>query len=117
MKTEKTTITDTVYVFAEAKSEYQLENLEPGELPFNYTVKSYDLGSESSVRIMEAPVTLVIPDGIDLTLECIKNLEEKIEVIQKKADKEIQDIRDRIRNLALIEYKPVPEPEDSSDSA
>lgn len=106
MKTEKQTITRNVYVYAEAKSKYQIEKLEPGELPFDYKVKGYDYGDESSVRIMEQPISIVIPEGIDITLECVKNLQEKIDAIRKESAKQIKDLEDRIRSLTLIEYKP-----------
>lgn len=106
MKTEAETIERTVYVFAEAKSQHQLDNLDPGELPFEYKVKQYDYGDESCVRVHEQQISVHIPAGIDLTLECVKNLEEKIVSVQKNADDEIADLRTRIKALALIEYKP-----------
>jgi hypothetical protein len=106
MKTKAEAIDRTVYVFAEAKTPHQLENLSPGELPFEYRVKQYDYGDESSVRVHEQKITVHIPGGIDLTLECVKNLEEKIIDVQKTADADIQDLRARIKALALIEYKP-----------
>lgn len=106
MKTTKENIERTVYVFAEAKTQYELENLEAGELPFTYKVKQYDYGDESSVRIMEQPIILTIPEGIDITLECVKNLEEKIVALEADCKKEVAELRERIRSLALIEYKP-----------
>ena len=106
MKTEAETIERTVYVFAEAKTKHQLDNLAPGELPFEYKVKQYDYGDESSVRVHEQEISVHIPAGIDLTLECVRNLEEKIICVQKDADAEIADLRQRIKALALIEYKP-----------
>lgn len=106
MKTECETINRTVYVYAQAKSKYQLESLEPGELPFDYIVKGYDYGDESCVRITEVPVAITIPAGIDITVECIKNLQEKIDAVRKQAEKDIKELEERIRNLALIEYRP-----------
>jgi len=112
MKTTKENIERTVYVFAEAKTSYELENLEVGELPFTYKVKQYDYGDESCVRIMEQAIILTIPEGIDITLECVKNLEEKILALEAECVKEVAELRERIRNLALIEYKPDATPED-----
>lgn len=106
MKTTEETIQRPVYVFAEAKTEYQLDNLEPGELPYDYKVKSFDYGDEGSVRIMEQEILIKIPAGIDITMECIRNLEEKIVAVEKKADEEVANLRKRIKALALIEYKP-----------
>ena len=106
MKTKKQVIEREVFVFAEAKTQYELDNLRSDELPFKYIVKAYDYGDETCIRIMEQPVLITIPDGIDITLECIKNLEEKITAIQEEADKDIKDLRERIRSLALIEYQP-----------
>lgn len=109
MKTERQTITRNVYVFAEAKSKYQIEKLNPGELPFEYIIKAYDYGDEKCVRIMEQPVSIVIPEGIDITLECVKNLQEKIDAIRKDSAKQIKELEERIRALTLIEYKPDPD--------
>ena len=46
MKTEETVVKGTMYVFATPKSAYLIENLEPGELPYTYDLKSYDYESE-----------------------------------------------------------------------
>jgi hypothetical protein len=115
MKTTKQTITRNIYVFAEAKTKYQLKNLAPGELPFDYKLKAYDYGDESCVRIMEQPISVVIPEGIDITLECVKNLQEKIDAIRKDSAERIKELEERIRNLTLIEYRPVNDGDDSSD--
>ena len=106
MKTTKQVINSTVYLFADAKSQYCIDNLQPGELPFEYEVRSYDYGNETCVRLMEFPITLTVPEGIDITLECIKNLKEKIVAVQDAADLEIADLNERIRGLALIEHQP-----------
>lgn len=117
MKTEKTTLNRDVYIFAEAKSKYQIENLEPGELPFEYKVKSYDYGDESCVRIMELPIVVQIPEGIDITLECVKNLQEKIEAVRKQAASDIKDLEERIKALTLIEYQPQMETSDECNTS
>lgn len=106
MKTKNETITRNIYVYAQALGKYQLENLAPGELPFKYEVKGYDYGDETQVRILEVPVTIHIPAGIDVTVECIKNLQEKIDAVRKQAEKDIKNLEERIRSLALIEYRP-----------
>jgi len=106
MKTEKTTVTGTIYVFAKAKSDYVLENLEPGELPFTYEIKSYDYGDESCVRLHEQQISITVPDGIDITMECVKNLNERIEAVEEKAKRDVADLQARIKAIALIEYKP-----------
>lgn len=108
MKTEAQNFRATVYVYAKAKSKYQLENLDPGELPFDYDVRGYDYGDESCVRIMEHEILVPIPGGIDITQECIKNLKEKINAVEKQAKEDVKDLEERIRNLALIEYRPEP---------
>ena len=105
MKTKSESIVATVYVYAKAKSQWQLENLKPDEMPFDYHVKDYDYGDESSVRIMEQEITLNIPADIDITAACISNLQEQIVAIRQKASKEIEDLSQRIRDLSLIEYK------------
>lgn len=109
MKTEETRVDGAMYVFATAKSSYELDNLEPGELPFTYELKSYDYGDENCVRVHEIPVTGLVPAGIDITIACIKNLEEKIEALEKECAKEVEKLRVRIKALALIEFKPVVE--------
>lgn len=114
MKTIKQNIERNVFVYAQARTSYELENMEPGELPFTYRVKEFDYGDENCVRILEQAVLIAIPAGIDLTIECMKNLEEKIVAVQKDADDEIKDLRGRISALALIEYKPQENTDDTT---
>lgn len=114
MKTKQENLRTTVYVYAQAKSKYQIEQMKPGELPWEYRVKDFDYGDESSVRIMEHEILIPIPADIDVTTKCIENLKEKINAVQKQAEEDIQDLNDRIRNLALIEYRPE-EPVDGTD--
>ena len=106
MKTKRTQVEGTMYVFAKAKSDYQLDNLDPGELPFEYVLKSYDYGDEDCVRLHEFPVSDYLPEGIDITLKCVENLREQIVAIEKTTAIKIRDLEKRIRHLALIEYKP-----------
>jgi len=108
MKTQRTLVEGTMFVFAKAKSEYELDNLEPGDLPFKYELKSYDYGDEDCVRLHEFAVSDYVPDGIDITLKCIENLKEQITVIEEDAKKAVKKLEDRIKALALIEYKPEP---------
>lgn len=109
MKTTQETIRTTVYVYAQPKTKYQLENLAEGELPFTYHVKDYDYGDETSVRIMEHEILLPIPAGIDITAQCILNLKEKINAVKKQAEDDVADLNQRIRDLSLLEYKPDPD--------
>jgi hypothetical protein len=106
MITDLERITRTVYVYAKAKTKFQIERLDPDESPFEYVVKDYDYGDESQVRIMEVDVDIIIPSGIDLTRACIENLREKIGAVEKEAKEKVADLEDRIRKLALIEYRP-----------
>ena len=106
MKTERTKVEGTMYVFAKAKSEYQLKNLETDELPFQYVLKSYDYGDEDCVRLHEFEVSDYLPEGIDITLKCVENLKEQIIAVEQKAKKDIADLNARIKALALIEYRP-----------
>lgn len=109
MKTKKESLRTTVYVYAKPKTKWEIEQLKPGELPWEYRVKDFDYGDESSVRIMEHEILIPIPDGIDITSQCILNLKEKIVAVQKQAEDDIKDLNDRISRLALIEYQPEPE--------
>jgi hypothetical protein len=104
MKTNRETIKTKVYIYAEPKSKYQIENLQEGEALWTYRVKDYDYGDETSVRIMSKEIIVDVPDGIDITTRCISNLQEKIIAVQKQANKDVEDLRDRISKLALIEY-------------
>jgi hypothetical protein len=106
VKTTEETIRATVYVYARAKTPYQLENLSEGELPYDYHVKDYDYGDESSVRICAQDILLQIPAGIDVTQKCIENLKEKIRAVEEQAKKDIEDLNKRIRDLSLIEFQP-----------
>lgn len=106
MKTDGRTITSKVYIFAEMKTNWELDHLEDGGLPFKFRVKDFDYGNENCVRIMEYEVDIPIPAGIDLTEKCIENLREKIRAVEEECKTEVADLQQRIRNLSLIEYKP-----------
>lgn len=106
MKTKRTLVEGTMYVFAKAKSQYQLDNLEPGELPFEYVLKSYDYGDEECVRLHSFQCNDYLPEGIDITLKCVENLKERIIAVRKQADEDVAELESRIKRLALIEYQP-----------
>ena len=115
MKTTAQTLHAKVYVYARAKTPHQLENLQPGELPYTFDVKDYDYGDEKSVRILEFETDIPIPAGIDITAKCIENLKEQINAANKAHQDLIEDLNDRIRNLALIEHHPEPNDAGASD--
>lgn len=106
MKTEETVVNGVMYVFAEPKPAYEIESLDPGELPFIYILKSYDYESEDSVRVCEFPVTGTVPAGIDITMKAIEGFREKIVEVQKEADRKILRLEDKIKALLLITYQP-----------
>ncbi len=106
MKTEATVVNGVMYVFAEPKTSWEIESLESGELPYRFTLKSYDYESEDSVRVCEFPVTGTVPAGIDITMKAIEGFREKIVDIQKDADRRIEKLEDKIKALLLITYQP-----------
>lgn len=106
MKTERTEVTSTLYVFATLKQPFALSNMEPGDLPYSYEVKSFDWGGESSVRLHEFEVMTVIPAGIDITMKCIENLKELITKTERETVAKVAELEERIRAISLIEYKP-----------
>ena len=114
MKTETTLVTGTVYVFATPKTEYEIANLEAGELPFKYEIKSYDYCDEDSVRVCEFPITGTVPAGIDLTMMAIEGFREQIVEVQKIADQKIERLEEKIKALLLITYQP---PVDNNESS
>lgn len=106
MKTEETVVTGNMYVFAVPKTEYEIGRLESGELPFRYTLKSYDYEGGDSVRVCEFPVTGIVPAGIDITMKAIEGFREQIIEVQKDADRQIEVLEDKIKALLLITYQP-----------
>ncbi len=104
MKTKRTEIERTLYVFATMKSAYELENIKSGDLPYNYEIKSFDWGGESSVRLHEFSVTTVVPEGIDITMKCIENLKELIVKTEQETVAKVAELEKRIRAISLIEY-------------
>ena len=113
MRTEVTIVRGTAYVFATPKTEYEIQNLEEGELPFRYEIKSYDYCNEDSVRVCEFPITGTVPAGIDLTMMAIEGFREQIVEVQKVADQKIEMLEEKIKALLLITYQP-PIPFDES---
>ena len=106
MKTRKTEINSTLYVFATIKSEWTLQHLDEGELPYTYEIKSFDWGGENSVRLYDFSVMTTVPADIDITMKCIENLQEQIVVVEKESVSKIKDLEERIRAISLIEHKP-----------
>lgn len=106
MKTEKTEINSTLFVFATIKGEWDLLHLKDGELPYIYEIKSFDWGGENSVRLYEFDVMTTVPANIDITMKCIENLNEQIVRVEKESVSKVKDLEERIRAISLIEHKP-----------
>ena len=104
-----------VYVFATPKTQWMIENLEPGELPYTYKIKDWDYGCEGQVRVCEYEVEIPVPGGVDLTALCIEQLKEQIDGIKKESAEQIRDLEARISALALLEHNPVGDGEGSDN--
>lgn len=112
MKTKKTNVEGTCYVWAVPKTDYQIsqEIAEVGRenvIPFKYSITSSETNwREEAVLVHEFPVTGVVPEGVDLVKAAVETLREEIIRVQKEAEAKVAELQEKINNLALIEYKP-----------
>lgn len=107
MKTEKTKVDGHMYVFAVPKPTYELEALEPEDLPYTYTMRSFDYaGDDDAVAVHDFPVSGEVPAGIDIVMKAIEGLRERIKTVESEAAAEVIVLEKKIKALALIEYKP-----------
>ena len=105
MKTETTTLEQTLEVWAIPVSKWRRENF-PDDAPFNYEVRTSKAWSEGAVKIHEADVKIVIPGGIDITKAAIETLREAQKEVRLEADQKVSDLADRINELLMLEHKP-----------
>ena len=114
MKTQLTKVDGKAYIWAVPKGEYTLgqEIRENGDsmvgiCPFKYDVTCNESDWRSdSVLVAEFDIVGTVPAGIDLVLKAVETLRNQIVTIQAEAEKEVAKIEEKIRKLALIEYKP-----------
>ena len=117
MKTVQCEVRSTAYIWAVPKNEYTLKReVEEndgsmlGVCPFQYEITDSETNWRSTaVRVADFGIVGTVPPGIDLVLKAVETLRDKIVTIQAEADKEIAQVEEQIRNLALLEYKPVTE--------
>ncbi len=114
MKTEKTNVEGTCYIWALPKSDWEIEqdlkeaaNDMTKVIPFKYRITASDINYTSgAVKVCDFPVTGQVPEGIDLVTAAVQTLREKIIEIRRERDKEIAEIEEQIKALALIEFLP-----------
>jgi len=114
VKTTQCEVRGTAYIWAVPKSEWKLQReVEEndgsmlGICPFQYEITDSDTNwRPTAVRVADFGIVGTVPPGIDLVLKAVETLRNKIVTIQAEADKEIAQVEEQIRNLALLEYKP-----------
>lgn len=115
MKTEKTKVEGTMYIWAYPKTEWELsqelkeagEGMEHTVLPFKYRITSSDTNySQGTVLVADFEVVGTVPEGVDLVKAAIKTLRAEIEEARKEYEKKKVELEEQIGKLALIEYQP-----------
>ena len=110
MKTKHTKVTQKMSIWAIPKSDYDLEDLSPGEMPFDYKIftNMNTPWQDGSVKVDTQEVDLWVPAGVDLLEQAIETLKEQIKETRAEAQSKITKYEQQIEQLTLIEYKPIP---------
>ena len=105
MKTKLTTLEQTLQVWALPRSDWEMRQ-KPELEPFKFSVRTDKPWSEGAVKVHEADVKIVIPEGIDITTMAIETLREAQKEVRAEADKKVSSLADQINNLLMLEHKP-----------
>ena len=102
--TKETTVEANIHVWAIPLSRYRLEDLKPGELPFEYRVysgesKPYDRGS---VDVSSITIQVPVPEGINLMEKAINTLEEARNDAYRTYQDTVADIEGQMHDLKLL---------------
>jgi len=103
MKTKNTTFTQTVGVWAIPKSSYQIEQ-NPDAEPFDFQVQTGMAWQNGAVKVHEEPITITVPEGINLTAKAIETLELAKAELYGSLKEQIKEIDNQIRTLSLLEH-------------
>lgn len=114
MKTKRTTVEGVNYIWAYPKTNWEIEqDLQEVDgdmtkvVPFNYQITSNSANwRDDSVLVHEFPVVGNVPAGIDLVKAAVKTLQAEIAQVQAEAEAKVAELNEKIKNLALIEYRP-----------
>lgn len=115
MKTKRTKVEGTCYIWALPKTDWEtqqeidkvgIENV----VPFNYKITAHSTHyAIGAVKICEFDVIGTVPEGVDLIQAAVKTLREEIDEVQKEAKQKVDELNERIRKLAMITYQPEPD--------
>lgn len=108
MKTEITTLTQTLEVWAIPVGEYLRERY-PEDPPFTYRVCTDRPWGDGCVKVHETEVNITIPEGIDITKAAILTLQAAQKEVRKEAYDKVAELAKQIDNLLLLEHKPEPD--------
>jgi len=114
---EKTTaeiITEEVHVWAIPRTKWEIEQSEDG-CPFEYVIRLTEPYQDGAIKLHTAEVIVSLPEGIPLLDKAIETLKEAIDTERKNSRERVEAMQKQIDTLALIEYQPEPEPDDSMD--
>ena len=114
MKTAKTNVEGTCYIWAYPKTDYEIStelDAVAGDMtkviPFKYVITSNSANwRDDAVLVHEFPVTGMVPAGVDLVKAAVETLRTEIQRVQKEAADKVLELEEKIKNLALIEYQP-----------
>ena len=106
MKTKRTEVVQKMAIWAIPKSDYEIEESAPGEMPFKYQIMTSG-GSpwqDGSVKVHEKEITMYVPAGLDLLEKAVETLKEQIKETRAEAQSKIYKYEAQINNLLLIEW-------------
>lgn len=103
MKTTQETITQELQIWAMPVSDWHRENY-PDKPPFTYQVCTDKPWASGAVLVHTVPVTLVVPEGIDLTSKAVETLKEAIKETKDEAVAKVERLEKQISNLLMLEH-------------
>lgn len=106
MKTKRTEVVQKMSIWAIPKSDYEIDESKPGEMPFNYKIMTTmnTPWQDGSVKVHEAEMVMYVPAGLDLLEKAVETLKEQIKETRAEAQSKIHKYEEQINNLMLLEW-------------
>lgn len=102
--TKKEDVKGTVAIWARTNI---ISDVESGANPFYYELRTDSPWSDDAIKVVEFPVTLVVPEGIELLAKTVETLKAKKKEIESRAYQEVLDLDKKIDGLLMLDFIPI----------
>ena len=104
MRTEREQVIGMAAIWAMPRTEWEIEQSDD-KRPFKYCIKTDTAWQDGAVKVCEFDAAAWVPEGIDLIAKAIETMQDKIDSIQKNAEKEVASLLTQISSLQLLEHQ------------